>query len=84
MPAPTNRSDSVFEEFPDVVTVPELQEMIGICRTKAYELISSGAIMSFRVGRSIRIPKKFIIEYLFNNRYNCTEAVRTHHKGGMI
>ncbi|HXG90546.1 MAG TPA: helix-turn-helix domain-containing protein [Vicinamibacterales bacterium] len=34
----------------------EVAETLGICRTKAYGLISSGAIPSMRVGCSVRVP----------------------------
>ena len=66
---------ALFENYPDIVKIPDLQEMIGVSRTKAYGLISTNQIRSFRVGNSIRIPKKFIIEYLLKNWYNTSEVV---------
>lgn len=34
----------------------EAAEMIGISRTKTYELIAAGVIPSVRIGSSIRVP----------------------------
>ena len=36
----------------------------GICDKTAYKLLRSGKIKSFIVGRSYRIPKLNILEYL--------------------
>jgi excisionase family DNA binding protein len=54
----------VFERYADVVTVPELAEMLRIGRNAAYELARSGIIPSVKIGKSIRIPKSAVIEYL--------------------
>ena len=42
---------------PGVYTVAEIQEILKIGRRKAYDLVASGEIPSFRVGESIRIPR---------------------------
>lgn len=60
----------MFENFPDIVMVSDLQEMMGIGRTTAYKLIASGKIKSVRVGNAIRIPKRFIIDYILGIEYN--------------
>lgn len=53
----------MFERYPDVVTVEQLMEMLGIGRNLAYELIRAGTIPSVRIGRNIRISKSEIIKY---------------------
>lgn len=53
-----------FERIPDVLTIPELQKMLRIGRSTAYRLIKSNDIRSIRIGRSIRIPKQFVMEYM--------------------
>ena len=37
-------------------TVPEVAEMVGLGRSKLYELIASGQIQTVRIGRSVRVP----------------------------
>ncbi|WP_417079171.1 helix-turn-helix domain-containing protein, partial [Hominenteromicrobium sp.] len=55
----------LFAEYPDVVNVEQMCEMLGgICDKTAYRLLKSGKIKSFIVGRRYRIPKLNILEYL--------------------
>ena len=55
----------LFTEYTDVVNVEQMCEMLGgICNKTAYRLLKSGKIKSFIVGRSYRIPKLNILEYL--------------------
>lgn len=55
----------LFTEYPDVVNVEQMCEMLGgICDKTAYRLLKSGEIKSFIVGRHYRIPKLDILEYL--------------------
>lgn len=54
----------MFKEYPDCVSVKELQEMLGIKRTKTYELLKSGAIKSIKIGKDYKISKLNIISYL--------------------
>lgn len=56
---------SIFEEYPDVVTIPELCKMLGCIGVKAaYKLVRSGEIKSFCIGNSYRIPKLYVLRYL--------------------
>ena len=56
----------MFKDYPDVVTVEHLQEMLGICRKNAYLLVKQNKIHSARVGRSYKIPKLCVVEYLLD------------------
>ena len=44
--------------------VEELMPILGIGRNSAYEMVRSGQIRSFRVGRSYRVPKDAVEEFL--------------------
>ena len=50
--------------LPLVMTVPEMAEILQIGRNAAYELVKSGAIRSIRIGKTIRIPKAALEEFL--------------------
>ena len=52
--------------YPDVVTVEHLQKMLGVGRKIAYLLVSENKIRSVRVGRSYKIPKLCVVEYLLD------------------
>ena len=62
----TEKYLTMFKKYPDVVSVEILQEMLGICRKNAYLLVKENKIRSARVGRSYKIPKLCIVEYLVN------------------
>lgn len=55
---------SMFKTYPEVVSVQTLQEMLGICRKNAYQLVQQNKIRSTRVGRNYKIPKLCVVEYL--------------------
>lgn len=52
---------------PDILTVSDLQRLLNIGRSTAYRLIENGEIRCIRVGRTIRIPKKFIADFIENS-----------------
>ena len=55
----------MFRDYPDVVTVEQMCEMLGGISTKTgYRLLKDGTIKGFVVGRRYRIPKLYILEYL--------------------
>ena len=55
----------MFTDYPDVVNVEQLSEMLGGTSTKSvYRLLKSGEIKSYLIARRYRIPKVFVIEYL--------------------
>ena len=59
------KKQSMFENYPDVVEVDDLRKMLGgISRKLAYRLLSDQEIRSVRVGRTYKIPKICVIEYL--------------------
>ena len=60
------QAEQMFKDYPDVVSVDILQEMLGICRKNAYLLVKQNKIHSARVGRSYKIPKLCVVEYLID------------------
>lgn len=53
-----------FEHIPDVLTISEFQKTLRIGRGTAYRLIKSKEIRSIRIGRSIRIPREYVMEFV--------------------
>ena len=59
-----NHTD-IFKDYPDVVTIDQLQKMLNIGRNSAYELLRNNIIKSVKVGKRYIIPKVYVIAYLF-------------------
>ena len=59
------KKNDMFAEYPDIVSVEDLQKMLGgISRKLAYRLLASREIHSVRIGRQYKIPKRSVIAYL--------------------
>lgn len=59
------KNQTMFASYPDVVDVDGLCKMLGgISKKLAYRLLADQEIKSVRIGRSYRIPKVCVMEYL--------------------
>lgn len=56
--------ENSFREYPDIVSIPQLTDMLQIGKNTAYELVASNEIKSIRIGRIYKIPKQNVIDYL--------------------
>ena len=54
----------MFEKYPEVVRPAQAQAMLGIGRTKFYELLHSGAIPHRKIGGNYYIRKADLIEFI--------------------
>ena len=53
-----------IRDYPDVLTVEEVKEILQIGRKSAYRLIEENKIQHFKIGTKIRIPKQCLINFL--------------------
>ena len=56
----------MFPEYPDIVTVSQLREMLGVSRDLAYKLIDYGYIPAVKLGKGFKIPKVNVINYVMD------------------
>ncbi|WP_042238827.1 MULTISPECIES: helix-turn-helix domain-containing protein [unclassified Paenibacillus] len=57
--------DLLFQDFPDVVNISDMCEMLGgISNKTAYRLLQENKISCFKIGRIYKIPKINILMYL--------------------
>ena len=56
----------MFPDFPDIVTVAQLQNMLGISRQLTYKLIGDGYIPGVKIGNAFRVPKVNVINYVLS------------------
>ena len=54
----------LFKNYPDVVSVEQLSEMLHIGQVLAYRLVRNGEINSRKVGRKYIITKQNVIDFI--------------------
>lgn len=54
----------IFKNYPDVITIGDLQEMLHIGRNTAYGILKDGTIKAVKIGKRYIIPKISVIEFL--------------------
>lgn len=59
-----NIYENMFTEYPDIITVEELQKMLRIGRNAAYGMLKDGTIESRRTGHNYIIPKAAVIKFV--------------------
>ncbi len=58
---------SMFAEYPDVVNVDQLCEMLSIGKKRAYELVRTGELKAIPCSKAFKIPKILVIDYILRN-----------------
>lgn len=53
-----------IQDYPDVLTVEETSELLGVCTKTVYNMIKRGELKQQTVGRLFRIPKRNVLTYL--------------------
>ena len=51
------------------LSLKDVQQLLGIGRTKAYELVATGELPAVRIGRCIRVNRNELDEWLQDRRY---------------
>lgn len=54
----------MFREYPDIVDVSQMSEMLHISTKTAYKLLRENKVEYFVIGRNYKIPKINIISFL--------------------
>lgn len=52
----------MFRKYPDVVTIPQVCEMLGVSQNYAYLLVKQGKLARLDLGRIVRVTKSSVIE----------------------
>jgi len=60
---------AIFAEYPDVVGVVEISQMLGgISKKLTYRLLKSGQIENLQIGREYKSTKEDVIAYIYSNK----------------
>ena len=57
----------MLEKYGDVLTVQDVCEILMIGRNRVYELLGNGALKGFRIGKTWKIPKYVLQEFVHSN-----------------
>lgn len=64
----------LFEIYPDVMTVQQVRQALGIGRTAVYRLLESHEIECFMIGNAYKIPKTCLIDFVRKNSKGGTKV----------
>ncbi len=54
----------MFEQYDDVMTLPEVAEALRIGHTHTYQLLRSGSIKGYKEGRNWKVSKMALENYV--------------------
>lgn len=60
----------MLEQYNELLSITDMQEILCIWRNRTYELLNNGTIPSLRIGKSWKIPKEAVIQYLRSWQHN--------------
>ena len=60
----TKEDIQMFSDYPDVVDVEQMSEMLGISTKTGYKLLKENKIQHFKIGRSYKVPKHNILLFI--------------------
>lgn len=56
--------EEILSDYKDVLTLAEVQTILKISKSKAYQLLQSKEIASFRLGKQYRVLKQTLIDFI--------------------
>ena len=60
----------MFKEYPDILTIPQVAKTLGIGTKAAYRLVHNHELGFKQIGRTIKVPKFCLEEYIRTARNN--------------
>lgn len=63
----------MFDSYKDLLTITDIQNALGIGRSMAYRLIKDGKLRHLRIGKAIKVPKRYLVDFVRDSCY--TDAV---------
>ncbi len=54
----------MLNNYQDILTVYDVAEVLYIGKNRAYELLASGELKGFKIGRVWKVPKEAVLEYI--------------------
>lgn len=58
-----------LKDSPDILTVLEVKAITGYCKTSVQGWINRGLIKAYLIGRSNKIPKSSLLEFMSSSKF---------------
>ena len=59
----------MFDNYPDIMTVYQVQEALGVGKNTVYRLLKDGEIKSLKIGNKYKVPKNCLVAYAMRFLY---------------
>lgn len=56
----------MLEEYNEILTVPELAEILRVGNTQAYRILKKGSVKAYKEGKDWKIPKEAVKQYIIS------------------
>ena len=77
----------MFSNYPDIVSVEQVAQMLGIGKSSAYDLLQTNQIRHVRVGRKYIVPKQAVIDFApalcYNEPYQVINGRQSDQEGAI-
>lgn len=60
----------MFQGYPDVLSLGEMSEILHVSTKTGGKLLQDGTIKSLKIGKTYRIPKPYLISFLYEIAQN--------------
>lgn len=60
----------MFKDYPDILTIPQVAKALNIGKKAAYALVANNQLGAIHIGRTIKVPKFCLEEYVKTARNN--------------
>jgi len=65
----------MFQDYPDIVSVEQIMNMLGIGKSSVYALLQSNQIHNVKVGRKYIVPKQSVVDFVSGVCYNGSQII---------
>lgn len=59
----------MLNDYEDIMTVSDISKILYIGKNRVYELLETGKLKGFRIGRVWKIPKEALREYILTQSH---------------
>ena len=59
-----------YDSYDDLITIDELRDILSIGKNTAYRLLNDKKIKAFRIGRTWKISRQAVTDFICHNSYS--------------